>query len=624
MSEPSAEDDYSSIAASTAASSIATTTIMSPPSMMAQQSPEHPSLTSSIPATPLPNGDTSSTSSSASVSRSASIQSLIAGYVKPFSKDRDAGNRPLDHYKSKMAPWRNNWRNAILPLIRWETPILARIQQRCRSPFLDIYFVLTANFGAHTFYVIMLPLSFWYGRSHLGRSLIFCLGFGVYLTNAVKDLFCLPRPLSPPLHRLTMSGSAALEYGFPSTHTANAISVSLVAAEWIYNSKDSFESVNNYYWLHAFNVIYFLSVVVGRVYCGMHGFLDVIGGLIIGIVLWWIRFVYSDAMDNVIMSSSYNVLWVVPIVLLLIRMHPEPVDDCPCFDDSVAFLGVVAGTVVGEWRFSSTRFSNIPANHNSIPFSFADVGVTGVFFRFLVGSVLISVWRPVMKRTLHEMLPPVFRIVEKVGLSMPRRFFTPASQYGDIPPSLPDTTFFEPQNITSLFTKVGRARADSVGPQSPADVYESIAYREYQKEKKEQAAAALTQRKNSISSVGSAEDTTTSAFSSSFNVHGSRNDGIEKRPFSNNDTDETKGIHADERFYSESSSSSNSSSCGSEKTNHAHCRHTQETADEELMATIVVPRVRYDVEVVTKFIVYAGVGAIATDIAGVCFVALGI
>ncbi|KAA8565498.1 hypothetical protein EYC84_009357 [Monilinia fructicola] len=42
-------------------------------------------------------------------------------------------------------------------------------------------------------------------------------------------MFSLPRPLSPPLHRITMSGSAALEYGFPSTHSANAVSVAVYA-----------------------------------------------------------------------------------------------------------------------------------------------------------------------------------------------------------------------------------------------------------------------------------------------------------------------------------------------------------------------------------------------------------
>jgi membrane-associated phospholipid phosphatase len=55
------------------------------------------------------------------------------------------------------------------------------------------------------------------------------LASGVFFTGFLKDLLSLPRPLSPPLYRITMSGSAALEYGFPSSHSANAVSVAVYA-----------------------------------------------------------------------------------------------------------------------------------------------------------------------------------------------------------------------------------------------------------------------------------------------------------------------------------------------------------------------------------------------------------
>ena len=562
--------------------------------------------------TPLPNDDKST---STSIPRSASFRSLIAAYEKPFNKDRDAGNKPLDHYKSRLGPLRNRWRNAVLPLIRWETPILAKIQKRLRNPFLDIYFALTANLGTHTCYVIMLPISFWYGHSRLGRSLTFCLAFGVYITNFFKDLLCLPRPLSPPLHRLTMSGSAALEYGFPSTHTANSVSVSLILAEALINSKDTYASLNYYYALHFLNGLYLFSIVTGRIYCGMHGFLDIIGGLLIGSGLWWFRLVYGNAMDSIVLSSSYHALWVIPIALILIRIHPEPADDCPCFDDGVAFLGVVAGVVVGEWHFTGTKYAQIPATINSIPFNFAKVGVLGIVCRFLVGSILISIWRPSMKRALYEVLPPLFRFIEKIGLSMPRRYFTPASQYGDIPSSLPDTTFFEPQNITSLFTKVGRTRADSVGPQSTADVYESIAYREYQKEKEEEA-----HRRNSSTASADKQkqmSENSESYSTSFKSH-----------LTGANAQDSFACYSDDDSENTSNKTQNQNSCHCTKRGHGN---DSTTADEEeneaegaIMSTIIVPRVRYDVEVVTKLIVYSGIGFIAVEVAGTTFGILGI
>lgn len=531
------------------------------------------------------------------MSRSASFRSLIAAYERPFDKDRDAGNRPLDHYKARLGPMRNRWRNAILPIIRWETPILARIQKRCRHPVFDIYFALTANLGTHTAYVMLLPGAFWYGHSHLGRSLVFCLAFGVYFTNVFKDLLCLPRPLSPPLHRLTMSGSAALEYGFPSTHTANSVSVSLIVAQWFVQSKDSFDSTTSYYLSLAAVATYLSSIVIGRVYCGMHGFLDVIGGIVIGAGLWWFYLIYGTVFESFIFSTSCTALWIIPIVLIMIRVHPEPADDCPCFDDGVAFLGVVAGSVVGEWHFVSTRFSQQPAFDNSIPFSFEDTGFIGSFLRFLVGSILISIWRPLMKRLLYETLPPVFRLVERVGLSMPRRFFTPASQYRDIPQSIPDSTIFEPQNITQMFTKVGRARADSVGPQSTADVYESIAYREYQAEK----AAELIHRRHD----------------------GGHTNGGAVAVFEDSSS-ESEDTSSSGTGATEEKSEVKSASAQREHSHHSH-HHNKGGIDGDVhTSTIVVPRVRYDVEVVTKFAVYTGIGIIAVDVAGVCFALLGI
>lgn len=510
-------------------------------------------------------------------SRSSSIRSFINSYEKPFNKDRDAGNRPLDHYKNRLTPFRNRLRNAILPIIRWETPILAAIQRKLRNPFFDIYFALSANLGTHNFYVLMLPVSFWYGHSEFGRSLVFVLAFGVYVTNFIKDLLCLPRPLSPPLHRLTMSGSAALEYGFPSTHTANSVSVFMLIVYALFSMKDSFRSTTTYHLAHVFNILYVATIVMGRIYCGMHGFLDVIGGATIGVLLWLIRHVYGPTMDAVVFSSSYKALWVVPFVLFLVRVHPEPVDDCPCFDDGVAFMGVVAGTVVGEWHFTNTF--PVTSSSNTIPFEITQAGLFGIFLRFFIGSLLISVWKPVIKRALHEALPPLFRYLEKGGVSMPRKFFVPASQYEDVPSSLPDSTLFEPENITSIFKKVGRSRGDSVGPQSQADVYESIAYREYQKQKE------INHRKPASSA--NCED-----------------------------------CHANEGGLTSSSCMPTSQYFkGSDDTTFYG---DEEETEDKLMSQIPTPRVRYDVEVVTKLIVYSGIALIAVDLCGVIFVTLGI
>lgn len=99
----------------------------------------------------------------------------------------DAGLRSLDHCeeyftaivllaltsildKNRLPSWRYTPRQALIPLVRWETPYLARMQKRMRTPALDSYFSITANLGTHNFFMVVLPILFWCGYTSLGRG----------------------------------------------------------------------------------------------------------------------------------------------------------------------------------------------------------------------------------------------------------------------------------------------------------------------------------------------------------------------------------------------------------------------------------------------------------------------
>jgi hypothetical protein len=56
--------------------------------------------------------------------------------------------------------------------VRWETPWLAYMQEKIRSPALDVYFAYTANLGTHTFFMIFLPIQFWCGYTSVGRAYV--------------------------------------------------------------------------------------------------------------------------------------------------------------------------------------------------------------------------------------------------------------------------------------------------------------------------------------------------------------------------------------------------------------------------------------------------------------------
>lgn len=339
----------------------------------------------------------------------------------------DAGLRTLHHYQRRLPRWRYNLRQRLIPIVRWETPYLASMQTRCRSPMLDTYFAFTANLGTHTFFMTFLPICFWFGYPDIGITLVHMLGLGVYLSGAVKDFLCLPRPLSPPLQRITMSGSAALEYGFPSTHTTNAVSVALFGLYRLNLIREDISATT--YALGCLGCYcYATSITVGRMYCGMHGFFDVVVGGLLGAVVAWVRVQYGASFDEWVVAGSWTRLALIVVVLALaVRFHPEPADDCPCFDDSVAFLGVIMGVSIGIWHFVKEDLANVNAGANMFTrYNFATQDVLKSGARLVGGVFVVFLWRAVMKRLLLRSLPPVFRFVDHWGVRMPRRYFLQA------------------------------------------------------------------------------------------------------------------------------------------------------------------------------------------------------
>lgn len=224
-----------------------------------------------------------------------------------------------------------------------------------------------------------------------------------------------------------MSGSAALEYGFPSTHATNAVSVVVYALSALHSST-SLVPASFKHMLDISLYSYVSSIILGRLYCGMHGFLDVIIGSLLGAFLAFIECSYGDMMSQYLYSGSYKIpLLLLIIICFLVRIHPEPADDCPCFDDSVAFAGVMIGVEFGNWHYAGSGWaSNFPVPA-TVPFDLEEIGWTIAFLRIVLGILTIFAWRWSMKKALYIGLPPLFRVIERLGLDLPRRFFIQAS-----------------------------------------------------------------------------------------------------------------------------------------------------------------------------------------------------
>lgn len=228
------------------------------------------------------------------------------------------------------------------------------LQNATRHPFLDLYFHCVSLLGTHSAVLVCLPLFFWFVSQEIGFKLMLALGAGILNTSILKDLLCMPRPYSPPVQRFSLVGSHAKEYGWPSTHSTNAVNIALICAEQVGpTGKIIF-------------AIYAVSIILGRIYSGMHSISDCITGTILAVLQHYfllphtqtlIRFASTSfgetssevLMDTMILIFSLGGPLIVAAILGLITIHPQPLDPCPCFEDTVAMISVVQGFLLGHW-----------------------------------------------------------------------------------------------------------------------------------------------------------------------------------------------------------------------------------------------------------------------------------
>lgn len=132
--------------------------------------------------------------------------------------------------------------------------------------------------------------------------------------------------------------------------------------------------------------------------------------------------------------------------LFLVHRHAEPVDDCPCFEDAIAFVSVVMGVTIARWYF--VHFILAPTNLSSWSDYFvsrtpglslatpSDVAIFALYalLKMVVGISAIFIWRIVAKRVLLTILPPIYRkFSSEVGPLPTRRWYTPATDYSEVP-----------------------------------------------------------------------------------------------------------------------------------------------------------------------------------------------
>lgn len=188
-------------------------------------------------------------------------------------------------------------------------------------------------------------------------------------------------------------------------------------------------------------VWYASSIVLGRLYCGMHSFTDVFFGTAIGIAIGLIQGVYGGKIDAFITSSG----WSLPIALtlgflLMVNQHPQPIDDCPCFEDAIAAVAVLVGVTLAHWHAAkvgldaaSGFYQTQTPGWEGVTWDDTLVWWSFAIIKMMVGTVVVLIWRLAAKKVLHFSLPPIFRFASLLFELPTRRFYTPATEYQHVP-----------------------------------------------------------------------------------------------------------------------------------------------------------------------------------------------
>ena len=142
------------------------------------------------------------------------------------------------------------------------------------SPFWDTFFQIVTMTGEEYFYIFAAAIIFWCVNKKFGYKLGFALLTSTVINNVLKDIINSARPIGVPGIR-SLRVETATGQSFPSGHTQGATSFWISCIVQVRRK-----------WIYIVGTLVILLVGYSRMYLGVHYPIDVIGGIVIG--LMWV------------------------------------------------------------------------------------------------------------------------------------------------------------------------------------------------------------------------------------------------------------------------------------------------------------------------------------------------
>ncbi|QIB26268.1 phosphatase PAP2 family protein [Caloranaerobacter azorensis] len=237
--------------------------------------------------------------------------------------------------------------------------------QEISSPILDKIFIFITNLGSEIFYLMFIAYIYWCVNKRFGIKLFSILALSIYSNNLLKVVFHTSRPFLYSEIQ-TPYIQSAIGYSFPSGHTQGA------ATFWYYIMK---KARKKSVYIIGWTII--ILVGISRLYLRVHWPIDVIGGLVFGILIVWL---FQSILDYLRKCDSRLIN--IGLIIMLVLMHFLAVTE-----SNIKILSLFSGSLLGSFlEFKYINFNE----YNSFLKQIAKY-LIGLLSIFLIRSLLFLI-----------------------------------------------------------------------------------------------------------------------------------------------------------------------------------------------------------------------------------------
>jgi len=306
------------------------------------------------------------------------------------------------------------FRSNKLRVVQHGTKQVVWLQSKFRNRFFDAYFQVFSFCAEEEFYLLLLPFVIWNVDRVFGRRLTLLVCIGLLAGNLMKDVFQLPRPKSSsvwrPSHQETVDSTALQDFGFPSTHSMNAVTNSLYAVLYRHASPQNpmllFSPLQNDASVRLelrLAALYIISLSFSRLYLGAHTPTDIRGGLALGATWLAFFFPWSEAFDEWYMTTSNLGLKLLGLSIAFLLLNPQPRPPTPTFLQNSLLVGLISGCMLGARHFNDLEKPDLSKFLNLTDWRQQNE-VLAIIFRTILGYVIVLILRIVAKTMMVSFL----------------------------------------------------------------------------------------------------------------------------------------------------------------------------------------------------------------------------